>query len=363
MSRLFFSLAFALGCTAPVFAEDKPKPNALTPKEIAEGWLLLYDGETTFGWNVEGDAKVKDGKLVIGGEKKTILTPTTRFFAGDLMMESEGVGELHINGQSHTYAIGPKPTKFELQLRVTPGTNSSSSKKPISTDSPVICEYKLDFSGPTSMHFEIPASGIFTVKSMKFKPHGTKPLFNGKNLDGWKVTQTDPKRTATKFEVTPTGELSAKNGPGDLQTEKQFDDFVLQFECKTNGLALNSGIFFRCMPDAYQNGYEAQIQNAYLGDRTKPIDYGTGAIYRRIAARKVVSNDNEWFTMTVAARGAHIATWVNGYQTVDWTDDRKANENPRQGLRTAKGHLSIQGHDPTTDLLFRNIRIAELPKP
>ena len=36
--------------------------------------------------------------------------------------------------------------------------------------------------------------------------------------------------------------------------------------------------------------------------------------------------------------------------------------NPRNGYRAAKGPLSIQGHDPTTDLLFRNIRIAELGK-
>ena len=137
---------------------------------------------------------------------------------------------------------------------------------------------------------------------------------------------------------------------------------MLQLECKTYGKALNSGIFFRCIPGQYQNGYEAQIQNAYKdNDRTKPADFGTGAIYRRVPARKMAADDNEWFTMTVVANGPHIATWVNGYQTVDWTDDRKPSDNPRQGLKTGKGHLSIQGHDPTTDLLFRNIRIAELP--
>ncbi len=158
-----------------------------------------------------------------------------------------------------------------------------------------------------------------------------------------------------------TANCRVKNGPGDLVSEKEFDNFVLQFECKTLGKALNSGIFFRCIPGQYQNGYEAQIQNAFKDDdRTKPLDFGTGAIYRRVPARKVVSNDNEWFTMTVVADGKHIATWVNGYQTVDWTDDRKENDNPRQGYRAAKGPLSIQGHDPTTDLLFRNIRVAEL---
>ena len=127
--------------------------------------------------------------------------------------------------------------------------------------------------------------------------------------------------------------------------------------------AANSGVFFRCIPGQYQNGYEAQIQNSLKeNDRTKPLDFGTGAIYRRIPARKVVSNDNEWFTMTIVAEGKRIATWVNGYQTVDWTDDRQADENPRKGYRAAKGPISLQGHDPTTDILFRNIRIAEPPK-
>ena len=51
---------------------------------------------------------------------------------------------------------------------------------------------------------------------------------------------------------------------------------------------------------------------------------------------------------------------VNGYQTVDWTDDRKENDNPRNGYRAAKGPISIQCHDATTDILFRNIRIGEL---
>jgi hypothetical protein len=159
--------------------------------------------------------------------------------------------------------------------------------------------------------------------TVKLRPLETTPLLTGKNLDGWKVNAADPKRMASKFEVTKDGEISLKNGPGDLVTEKEFANFVLQFECKTLGKALNSGIFFRCIPGQYQNGYEAQIQNAFKDDdRTKPVDFGTGAIYRRVPARKVVSNDNEWFTMTVVADSKHIATWVIGYQTVDWTDDR-----------------------------------------
>ena len=367
MLRLAFLLVMALSFTNPLLADEKPKPNTLTPKEIADGWILLFDGETTFGWKVEGDVAVKEGVLVLGGQKASTATITTLFGSYDLRIETtSGKGSITLQsvpGGSCIFGSANLPSRIQMTHRIRGDGTAVSQSRNVGVDMVSQLIIEATTTDPASLQIEVPAGGKVSIKSAKLRPVGAKPLFNGKNLDGWKVTQTDPKRVSTKFEVTKEGELSAKNGPGDLQTEKQFDDFVLQLECKTNGLALNSGIFFRCMPDAYQNGYEAQIQNAYLGDRTKPIDYGTGAIYRRIAARKVVSNDNEWFTMTVAARGAHIATWVNGYQTVDWTDDRKANDNPRQGLRTAKGHLSIQGHDPTTDLLFRNIRIAELPKP
>ena len=76
----------------------------------------------------------------------------------------------------------------------------------------------------------------------------------------------------------------------------------------------------------------------------------------------MVSTDGEWFTLTVAAHGKHLATWVNGYQVTDWVDDRKESDNARQGAKLTAGAMSIQGHDPTTDLSFRNIRIQSLDK-
>src|SRR5947209_7799317 len=206
-----------------------------------------------------------------------------------------------------------------------------------------------------------------------------KPLFNGKDLTGWKVF---PGRKS-EFTVED-GAIVCKNGPGDLQTEGKYGDFILQLECKSNGKHLNSGIFFRCKPNEYQNGYEAQIHNNFTADppkeytveeydpeshklsgkkkvRSAAVDYGTGAIYRRVPARGGVAKDGEWFTLTIVAQGNHLATWVNGIQQVDWYDNRPKSDNPRTGCRLEPGHISIQGHDPTTNLSFRNIRIAELP--
>jgi 3-keto-disaccharide hydrolase len=348
-----------LAIAAPVFAEDVAKPIPLTAKEIEEGYIRLFDGETTFGWKIDGAARVEDDVLVLGkGGKKSIAYPTAAFGPyWEVSFQIIGPALIHESGTiEHPAKLAKWVTyKFTRDVKLHQFSSTHSTVKSVTSTRP---------KGSEVAAFCIETNGDEEVKiqSVKLKPLTAKSLFTGKNLDGWKVNAADPKRTLSKFEVTKDGELSVKNGPGDLVTEKEFDNFVLQFECKTLGKALNSGIFFRCIPGQYQNGYEAQIQNAYLNDdRTKPADYGTGAVYRRVAARKVVSNDNEWFSMTVVANGKHIATWVNGYQTVDWTDDRKENDNPRQGYRAAKGPLSIQGHDKTTDLLFKNIRIAELP--
>jgi hypothetical protein len=291
-----------------LFADGKP--NTLTPKEIAEGWVLLFDGESTFGWTVVGDVRAEEGKLTLAANGK-----------GQAQVSDMAAGQFQANG-----------TTF---------------------DHP-----KFDF-----IHFGTATANVDTWRDVKYKPRGMNSIFNGKDLTGWSVFVGDAKRVASKWEVTKDGELHVVNGPGDLQSDRKYADFILQFECKTNGPALNSGVFFRCRANEYQQGYEAQIQNSIVNeDPTKPVDFGTGAIYRRVKARNVVSHDKEWFTMTVLAVGPRIRTWVNGYPVVDWSDDRKPADNARNGVYLKEGHLSIQGHDPTTDILFRNMRIAEIKK-
>ena len=48
---------------------------------------------------------------------------------------------------------------------------------------------------------------------------------------------------------------------------------------------------------------------------------------------------------------------------VTQTDPRAHDDNPRKGCRLAAGAISLQGHDPTTNLSFRNLKVAEYPKP
>src|SRR5262252_3183340 len=69
------------------------------------------------------------------------------------------------------------------------------------------------------------------LRDVNVQPADMKPLFHGKDLTGWK--EFPGKKS--KFSVTSEGWLHIENGPGDLQTEELYGDFVLQLECKTNG--------------------------------------------------------------------------------------------------------------------------------
>jgi hypothetical protein len=335
---------------------------------------MLFDGETTFGWKIDGEAKVEDHALVLGGDKETTARATTGFdqlqtqfeFRTQAPREGSGApslswwnggpsvkfppakgdgagwghGALHIGAHNEQCELRPAEGAAELLRRDLPSGRTA---------------------GPAHITFHVPAGTRLWVRNLRLKPEGLKSIFNGKDLTGWKEVKTN--RTKSQFTVTDKGELNIKNGPGDLHTEGQWDDFVLQLDVFSNGEHLNSGVFFRCLPDEFWSGYEAQIRNQWKDDdRTKAVDYGTGGIYNRQPARKVVSSDKEWFTMTIAAEGNHLAVWVNGYQTADYTDTRPPHRSARNGNKIDKGTVSLQGHDPTTDLSFRNIRIAELPR-
>jgi hypothetical protein len=351
--------------TGAVRAADAPKPNTLTPKEIADGWVLLFDGATSFGWKVDGVAKVEGGKWGLGGDRATEVRTTTVFGSFDLEVKYTSAGK-----EAPSLKLGQADYKLpneEHLIRVAIDANELFFKISIKEADPkVITEFTTatlqNSHHAATVGFAVPGGCQLKLVECKLRPKGLTSIFNGKDLSGWKRYTGGEKQAKSIFSITPEGWLNVTNGPGDLQTVRQWKDFVFQGECLSNGEHLNSGIFFRCRPGEYQNGYEMQIRNQWQGDdRTKPVDFGTGAIYRRQPARKVVSSDHEWFTMTLVADGNHFATWVNGYQVTDWTDTRPENANARSGLKLGAGPLSIQGHDPTTNLSFRNLRVAELP--
>ncbi|MSR57934.1 MAG: DUF1080 domain-containing protein [Planctomycetaceae bacterium] len=367
--------------------------NRLTAAEAAAGWIRLFDGETMFGWKANNDVNwtIAEGIVQADQGAPGLLVTTTEIADYELRCDFR----LSKGGNSGIFLRTPFSPKdpttdcFELNMCDShPAFPTGSLVGLVKPDKVISGEeawhtyhvivqgatVEVRFDGEKILKYVDPKpaarrrgfiglqknAGKAEYRNVYLKPLSEKPLFNGKDLAGWRVVPGGK----SVFTVED-GTIHLKNGRGFLESESIWGDFVMQAEIRTNGKHLNSGIFFRAMPGTRNepsNGYEAQIHNAWKdNDRTKPVDFGTGAIHRRVPARRVVSNDFEWFTMTVAATGPHVGVWVNGEQVTDWTDTRSPHENPREGLRTQAGQFSLQGHDPTTDLSFRNFRAAELP--
>jgi hypothetical protein len=356
--RALYSLLLLVpaGLVARAADKDRPQPIKLTAEESAAGWLMLFDGDTTFGWKIKGPAKVKEHVLALAGNNKVAHTATTSAFR-----DFELRYDIDTGGQEVTVTFGnvTEVLKTNGWAAITVKRTGNQVDSESQGNVEATTRATGDAAAATPIRFEVPANATLQLRNVKLRPLGLTSIFNGKDLTGWKPI---PDKKST-FAVTREGWLNIKNGPGDLQTEGQWDDFVLQLDVFSNGKHLNSGVFFRAIPGKFWSGYEAQIRNQWEGkDRSKPVDYGTGGIYNRQPARRVVSSDKEWFTMTVLAHGKHLAVWVNGYQTADFTDPRKVGDNARSGCKVAKGPISLQGHDPTTDLSFRNIQVAALPR-
>jgi hypothetical protein len=381
--RSLISFVIVLALAMPARAGDTTRSNSLTAKEAAEGWLLLFDGETAFGWKSEQADKLSVKNGVMRLDAGTVRN-TTAFgeFALEFQCKVSGAKQhddvqLRFRGKTFDIALpnDKKPTWSQAKLMVAGDKYrftlvTSRGAFPAVTGTFTI-------PGPAQLDFTA-TGGVLELRDVTLLPLQMKSIFNGKNLDGWK--EFPGKKS--KFSVNDKLELNLLDGPGDLQTVGKYGDFLLQIDCISNGKYLNSGVFFRCRQGEYQNGYEAQIHNHFTAEPAKEytiveydpkthqligkkkekfaaVDYGTGAIYNRMPARKDVAKDGEWFTMTIVAHGNHFATWVNGIQVIDWLDHRPASDNARKGFRLEPGHISLQGHDPKTNLSFRNIKIAE----
>jgi hypothetical protein len=384
VSALIALLSFLL--IAPGAAQAPQ--NQLTPRQVREGWILLFDGETDFGWKPRGDTRwrVEEGALTATGGRG-MLSTTTEFTDYILSVEAwvdekansgvflrcppEGeitpfsAYEVNLYDAQPEWPTGSIHSVAKSRRRVRSAGRWTTMEMRAEGDRLVVRvngQETVNTRDATrnrgTIALQCFGEGTVRFRNIRLRPLSLQSLFNGKDLSGWKAIPDRP----SVYSVTPEGTLNVKNGPGDLQSESIWGDFAFQLDIFVNGTNLNSGVFFRGDAGRFWSGYESQIRNQWRDeDRTKPVDFGTGGVYNLQPARRVVASDREWFTMTILAHGNHIATWVNGIQVADFTDTRAESDNARRGSRTRPGIVSLQGHDPTTDISFRNLQIIEMP--
>jgi len=183
---------------------------------------------------------------------------------------------------------------------------------------------------------------------------GFVPLFDGRTFTGW---EGNLEIFRIEGNAVVGGSLEKAVAHNDfLCTEKEYGDFELRLQVKLLGEQANAGIQFRTrrLPDHYEvSGYQADMGQQYWGclydesRRNKVL-----ADVSREQATEIV-RANEWNDYIIRCQGDRIQLWLNGTQTVDYTETDNTIE--RSGI------IGLQIHGgPPSEAWYRNIRINEL---
>ncbi len=175
-----------------------------------------------------------------------------------------------------------------------------------------------------------------------------KSLFNGKNLDGWKIYGTEKWYVKNKNLICESG---PDKGYGYLATEQKFKDFelTLMFKPEANG---NSGVFFHSDIEGTRvAGWQAEVA---------PPGHFSGGIYESYKRGWLIKPDpaidnvkmNKWNTMKIKVQNDEVTTWVNGVQMIFLKD---------KAIGEIDGKIALQIHDGGgIKVVWKKIVIREL---
>ncbi len=184
------------------------------------------------------------------------------------------------------------------------------------------------------------------------------PLFDGKTFAGWDGD------TKTTWRIE-NGEIVAgdvtKQQPRNefLSTLKRFENFELRLKLKLSGTEgfVNAGVQFRT--ERIPNNHEV---SGFQADFGAGFD---GALYDESRRNKVLakpdaatlakaSKPGEWNDYRIRVEGDRIQLWLNGVQTVDYTEtDPKI---------AKSGIIALQIHgNAKSEVRYKDIVIEELP--
>jgi hypothetical protein len=364
------------------------KESSVIPAEMnAEGWIALFNGKDTAGWEVIGPTAewtVKDGVLenigVGGGWLGTLAT----FADFDLIVEwqvSKG-GNSGIFFRAGTADV-PWVDGYESQI------DDDDTKNPTGSIYNALMAKKVPAPdeqwNTTEVHAEGPhiivkvnaqevvngktethqagriglqmhdANTTIQFRKVWIRPLGLKSIYNGKDFTGWKVKVAKRENQPPVDVKIEEGAIRIQGGPGYIESQDEYGNFHARFKIMTypkgSNSSGNSGVFVRgprLEGDDFREwpkGVEAQVFN-------QTGDFITGGWYHYVWASALYSQDNEWFWMDLNVVGNVYQSWVNGMPAATWKDDKD---------RYQKGIFALQAHDTQSILFYGGAAVVEVP--
>ena len=174
-----------------------------------------------------------------------------------------------------------------------------------------------------------------------------KPIFNGKDLTGWKAPKGND---AAGWYKAVDGVLKVQSGPKKkgsiLWTRKKYRNFVMEFDFRFGEGVVDSGVHVR-----NQDQIQIGISGSLKRDMTcSPYIPGKGYPVEAKNIKKLLKA-KDWNTMRIQAIGKEYTVWLQGEKVMTYKSASAIEEGP----------LGIQLHgsrDMSID--YRNLKLAEL---
>jgi len=192
-----------------------------------------------------------------------------------------------------------------------------------------------------------------------------KPLFNGRDLTGWK-------HVGSGGDTVEDGLIKTHGGMGLLYwAGGKLGNCRIRVVYKMRDNNDNSGVFIRIpieprepwMPVHY--GYEVQIDNH--PETSNEDDYHiTGTLYSLTKPlAKPGKPGPEWNTMYITLDGPHTIVELNGVKVTDYTEgqpvpERKFDFEPQRGRRPDEGWIGLQNHSDNDVVFFKDVSVQSL---
>ena len=187
-----------------------------------------------------------------------------------------------------------------------------------------------------------------------------KSLFDGESLAGWQGDTEKTWRVEDGMILGGSLEVTVPNNEF-LVTDRTYENFILTLKIKLTGTEgfINSGIQFHSQrltnPSYEMEGYQADWGKGYWASLYDESRRNKTLIAPDSAQVQKWIKINDWNDYRVHAENGRIQLYINGHQTVDYTE-------PDQTI-PQKGLIGLQIHGGgKAQVAFKDIFIEELPQ-
>jgi hypothetical protein len=396
--HVFFSavtVAVLATVNVPATAQNK-----LSPTEISGGWLNLFDGSSTFGWDSANGWTTQEQMLTssMSGDRHIV---TALPFADFVL--------------TFDYRLNATPSGAAVRVRAPHGSDPSDSgyRIPLGESKPewpagsIVLRSKSARSnfGLNAWHavaieangghivvridgqqtaetadeaakagyiqFEGTRGATLDLRNIFVKPLNVNSIFNGTDLSGWKSVPFAPKegngvghslakmfgggnaKPHTAAWSVRNGVIYGEKGPGSLESNASYDDFVLQV---SGGAEVEDKKKKDAFPAIYLRNDAGSTATGYpfgIGDKSGQIE--------KLAQPKKPVTTQPSMAETIVAGGHVFGIYLNGALETLYTDTRPEGPTTKVGAKIKAGAISIDMPDDIKSISVRNVAVETMP--